>query len=485
MVHRVHSCVFWGLAALVVLAPLPLGSNRPWAWFLLATGVGGLLALWFAGMALAGRPQPVPAQRFRVALILFAYVCVWAAVQWAPWTPTSWHHPIWADARPLLGPDLAGRISVNPEQTLVALIRLFCYGGVFWLSLQLGCGLERARRGLRLIVYAGALYALYGVFVQFSGSETILWMDKWAYRGMLTSTFVNRNSYATYAGLTLVCAAALFLKEFEDVSSANVPARVKVRFFVERLFGSAAPLFVAMLIIITALLLTGSRAGTLSTLLGLLALALTTLRGRALAARRAGVLSLLLFLVGAAVFSMSGDKLAERLARSEAGEVTGRGRGAVYAIVVRALGDAPLLGTGYGSFRDVFPLYRDASVDDLLVWDKAHSTYLENALELGIPAATALCGAVLSCARCCWLGIRQRRRNRIYPAIGVATTALVAVHSTVDFSLQIPAVSVTYAFILGVACAQSFPTRDLRGNRSSLASRLTPQSSLEPNALLG
>jgi O-antigen ligase len=254
---------------------------------------------------------------------------------------------------------------------------------------------------------------------------------------------------------------------------------------VERLFGSAAPLFVAMLVITTALLLTESRAGVLSALLGLLVLALTALRGRTIAARQAVALSLLLLLAGVAVFSMSGDNLAERLAQSEVRKATDRGRGPVYAIVVRALGDAPLLGTGYGSFRDVFPLYRDASFEDLRVWDKAHSTYLENALELGIPAAAALCGAVLSCARCCWLGIRQRRRNRIYPAIGVATTALVAVHSAVDFSLQIPAVSVTYAFILGIACAQSFSTRDLRGNRSSLAPRLAPQSTLKPSALLG
>jgi len=159
------------------------------------------------------------------------------------------------------------------------------------------------------------------------------------------------------------------------------------------------------------------------------------------------------------VFLMSGANLAQRLTRTDSEELT-RGRGAVYSLVVRAIGDAPLLGTGYGSFRDVFPLYRDATVDGPRAWEQAHNTYLENALELGIPAAVALWGAVLGCARCCWLGVRLRRRNGFYPAVGVAATALVAAHSTVDFSLQIPAVSVTYAFILGIACAQSYPTGD-------------------------
>jgi hypothetical protein len=43
--------------------------------------------------------------------------------------------------------------------------------------------------------------------------------------------------------------------------------------------------------------------------------------------------------------------------------------------------------------------------------------------------------------------------------VGLAVTALVAAHATVDFSLQIPAVSYAYAFLLGIACAQSFPSQ--------------------------
>ena len=71
----------------------------------------------------------------------------------------------------------------------------------------------------------------------------------------------------------------------------------------------------------------------------------------------------------------------------------------------------------------------------------------------------ALFASIGTCAGYCWVGIRRRRRDRIYPAIGVAATALVAAHSTVDFSLQIPAVAVSYAFLLGLGCAQSFSTR--------------------------
>jgi O-antigen ligase len=156
------------------------------------------------------------------------------------------------------------------------------------------------------------------------------------------------------------------------------------------------------------------------------------------------------------VFSLSGDDLTTRLDARESGKSS---RGDVYALVVRAIGDAPLLGTGYGSFPDVFPIYRDDSIRGTNTWRRAHNTYLENTLELGIPAAIALFAAIGTCAGYCWLGILRRRRNWVFPSIGVATTALVAAHSSIDFSLQIPAISIGYAFLLGLACAQSFPTR--------------------------
>jgi hypothetical protein len=43
----------------------------------------------------------------------------------------------------------------------------------------------------------------------------------------------------------------------------------------------------------------------------------------------------------------------------------------------------------------------------------------------------------------------------------VAATALVGFHSIFDFSLQIPAIALTYAVILGLGVAQAAPTRNI------------------------
>ena len=53
-----------------------------------------------------------------------------------------------------------------------------------------------------------------------------------------------------------------------------------------------------------------------------------------------------------------------------------------------------------------------------------------------------------------------RRRNRIYPVAALGATAVIAFHSAFDFSLQIPAIALTYAVILGLGVSQSFATRE-------------------------
>jgi O-antigen ligase len=149
------------------------------------------------------------------------------------------------------------------------------------------------------------------------------------------------------------------------------------------------------------------------------------------------------------------------------------GRGTVYRETLQAIGDHPLFGTGLGTFEFVYPAYQ--TPDIVAFYDLAHDDYLENTLELGIPAALALFAALGLLTARCMVGVFQRRRDAIYPALAVAATVLVGVHAVVDFSLQIPAVAVTYAAILGLGVAQSVSTGQRRN--TSLAA---PTQGAEP-----
>jgi O-antigen ligase len=84
---------------------------------------------------------------------------------------------------------------------------------------------------------------------------------------------------------------------------------------------------------------------------------------------------------------------------------------------------------------------------------------LQNTLELGIPAAICFYAALLWLVGLSLRGIVQRRRDAAYPCLAAAASLLVGLHATVDFSLQIPAVTATYLFLLGAGIAQSRSTR--------------------------
>ena len=135
-------------------------------------------------------------------------------------------------------------------------------------------------------------------------------------------------------------------------------------------------------------------------------------------------------------------------------DITAEERVAVFGNIQRGIGDNPALGFGYGTFADGFRLYDQN--EGAVHYDRAHNTWLENAFELGIPAALLLYGALAGVALTCWRGVRRRRRDWVYPATGVAAAVLVGTHAMVDVSVQIPAVAMLFALILGIACAQSY-----------------------------
>jgi O-antigen ligase len=123
-----------------------------------------------------------------------------------------------------------------------------------------------------------------------------------------------------------------------------------------------------------------------------------------------------------------------------------------------------LLGQGLGGFRDAFRAHIPPALTGE-EWDMAHSSYLENAYELGLPAAVLFYVAIAVVLVRLWRGTGVRRTNRGLPAFAFAVGVVGALHATVDFSLQIPAVAALFAFCLGLGWAQSFPRRDRRASR--------------------
>ena len=455
--RRRGATLFWLTLAIVLASPLPFGSNRPWSWNLLVVLAGCLLVLWSLGhLRSAGRPAVAP-RRIWLPAALFLATCLFALLQTVPLLPDSAAHPLRSLDR-LIGQssDLAP-ISLSPGDTRGALLRLLAYGAIFWLVLQGARDGRRADRAVGAIAIASGLYSAYGVAVVLSGNEAILWFDKWAYLDTVTSTFVNRNSFATYCGLGILCALAYLFRALNRIAIDQS----SLKRFVGDLLGGMTPWIMgamaAVPLNLAGLFLTQSRAGILSSALALVVFLVGLsfkLRARRLAAL---VFSGLTLLAALYYFAVSGAGFIERLETLIGSDLAGNARLIVYRATIGGILESPWLGVGYGTFEDFFRTLRSPEMPGRFI--KAHNTYLENALELGIPAATSLVLAIALLARRALSGIRRQRSAFVYGWMGFCATVLVGCHALVDFSLQIPAVAVTFATILAVGCSQSWSSR--------------------------
>lgn len=460
----IGSLSLWGLIAVLAWTPLPFGSARPWAWGALTAATGLLVLLRAAGDFIVQDSSEVPARLTTPAAILFALALAWAIFQCLPWAPAAWQHPIWGEAGGLMpGLGVLPTISVDPNASRTAIFHLATYAAIFWLAFRCCQRAEAARLLVLAFGTVGTVYAIWSLGVYWSGNHFVLWFRKWAYAGDLTGTFVNRNSYATYTGLTLVAMSGLLLEEIIRHMALPENARVKLRAVFETLGLRPIWVIAGVLITATTVLLTHSRGGATATGGGVLGLVLIaglvpSLRGPW---RKWVALVVAVGALGALV--LSGTETLTRLADTS-WDVEGRHE--IFELTLQAIANNPLIGTGFATFKSIFPTYR---TEDLpLLVDLAHNDYLENMLELGIPAAVALFLAVLWLVFQCVLGAFRRHRDAIIPCIAAGASLLIGLQSLVDFSMQIPAVAVAFLVLLGAGVAQATPSRR-RAGRSSTA----------------
>lgn len=444
---------FYALLAGLAWAPFWFGSNRDVAWGVNAVYFGALAILFEASRLVSGRRHAIGIRWIWFPALAFAFVAAWSLVQSSSWVPTSCHHPIWQMAGETLGRTAPGSISVDRDKTVLALTRLTTAGAVFWIALQTCRSSKRARRLVGAIAFIGALYAVYGLVAFFVWPDRLLWFDKVHYKDSLTSTFVNRNSYATYAALGLVNALAIAFSHYlRSAAPRTASFARRLAEFVASTTGRGGGWIACAFIIGIALALTGSRGGAAAAVAGLSTfLFLVGFRGR----RNAGPTGSAILLAGmavAAAFFAYGDFLADRLLQGFASN----DRLSVYGLTWLSIADMPLLGFGDGTFEEAFRMYRDGSVGPFGAWDKAHNTYLEMFQGLGAPAAALLLlGLAFLGGRCVYAAL-TRSRDAVAPLAASAATIVVALHALVDFSVQMQAVALTWAALLGAGVAQSW-----------------------------
>jgi O-antigen ligase len=178
-------------------------------------------------------------------------------------------------------------------------------------------------------------------------------------------------------------------------------------------------------------------------------------------------ISLLLATLGAcavalALLELLGGNVEGRI---DAAGLVEQGRLAAYQSALRIIADYPWFGTGLGTFTSIFPAYRSANISIAGVWNVAHSTPLELAIELGIPLTVVIAAGWIVVFFVLMRGTRRSRRETVVPLAAMAASLIAILHSSIDFSLQVSGYAIVIFSAVGVGLAESFNVTPADGYR--------------------
>jgi O-antigen ligase len=438
------------VASGIFAAPLPIGLVTAAGWSSGILAVGLCLFAWSTAVVAKRADVTVSPGCVRGPAILYAAAVIWAGLQLL--AIEGLVHPLWPSAAEVLATPVTAAVTLVPHDTAEGVARLAAYAAVFWLALQAGRRGDRAERLTGAAAIMIGLYTLYGLAVSLPGMSWLAVYER-TVGGRFSGPFVNANVFATFAGIGIITATAVLYEGFRAAARGIETPKERRRLKIEYVAQRGWPYVGTWILCVSGLLLSQSRGGFLSMVIALTAFFLLLAwsqhrhRTNAWTAAALSTAAMVVFV------ALSGGQLFDRLGPETLGAQS-IGRAEVYSVTMTAIRDAPFEGFGLGSFREVFRMYQPADLPGL--WTMAHNTYLENALELGVPAAASLTLAVAWLGLRCLVGALRRRSRRALPAAGFAVCVLTGLHSAVDFPLQIPAITALFAFVLGLCVAQSW-----------------------------
>jgi O-antigen ligase len=428
--------------------PFLFGSRDP-------TTVAGWCALLGAGLIFAPTRRLQKGHLWLLGGMAFLIVCFGFVLHEQlsdhPWIAPF--NPIWEKASEALGRGLTPSVSIVRGEPFFALGHPLANVLALTLGIIVGVDSDRARRGVRVMAWAGAGYAAYGILAFAFDPTEILWQEKTAYIGSLTATFINRNTAACYFGscsavwLVLLMGAVRRNLPRGPIEWKKVPPRL-----LRETRNDVLIRFVMLFVCLSAMFMTSSRGGVLVSL-GVMILTFMIYFGRDLPRGSGFVVALLVSIAtGLLLLQTLGGNVSKRI---DLQGLSDAGRLSAWRSTLRIIADNPWFGTGLGTFAEAFPAYRSGDISMRGIWNLAHSTPLELASELGIPLALIVAVAWIAAMIVLSLGLRGRRRAVTVPLSAFAVSLIALLHSSFDFSLQIAGYSIVIFALLGLGLSQS------------------------------
>lgn len=428
----------WLFLGTLVYAPWAYGCTTAKTIVILDWLLSVVLVFWATGLLIRRERLPLPWPVF--ILLALGVIVGWALTlnAHAVYDPTF---GIYVTIQSLF-PNLPG--SYDATLSVACMTRLTLLAGALCFVAQLSQRPLWLMRLWQTIAFAGASIALLGLLQKGTGAKMVFWQTWYEEVQYFFGPYYYHANAGAYLNLILPLTLGLMLR---TISSERRP--------LER-----ATWITAGVLAVIAVLANTSRMAQLLALLSVIVFAVWPARSFFRSSGRvnkmqlaAGLAIVVLVLVAVAQAS----QLEEPIKRWQTlgKTLTADARWPADATAWKALPDAGWLGLGPGVFRAIFPPYQLGASPALEgEWRFLHDDYLQAMLEWGRVAIVIFAFLFSGIGVAVWSLRHARgdwlpRQRAIIPLVVIALGS-VAVHSAVDFPLQIASIQLYAATYLGI-----------------------------------
>jgi putative inorganic carbon (HCO3(-)) transporter len=469
--ERREEIAFYGLLSALILMPFFYGGNRDWVWgsFLALTCAVSALTIW--SVPIAERLASVGIHRRRPWFVVL--LLLWLLLQLVhcvSWNGTSF--------------------SSDRAASIRALLKTSLYLQLIFQTLILAQTHRRLKRLFNFLFVAAVLHAVFASIAKLWGVRFVSEFFVFGMGG--GSSFLNENSFAGYLELHLAIGAGLLVAGLRFHGAGTQTWRQIARDWVSLLLARKTQVRICMVLLVIALVLTGSRMGNVAFFVallgtGTLAYFFMLMRPPALGALLISLVLIDLVVVGS---WFGADQIAARLAstRIELGNEQApvlpkisalgaesslaltkpaepfeldRERPGLTRVAIKLFAQAPLLGHGAGSFRTIFPPVRSLDLSHKF-YDHAHNDYAQILAEYGLLGAGIILALLILILSCAFTALRQRSDKL---SVGAAFTGLFGIsalllHAIADFNFQMPGNAAIFSVVFTICWISRYGLRD-------------------------
>jgi O-antigen ligase len=443
------------LILLFIFTPIAFGSMEIWAFSLMELGILLLIILWsihnLVRNAPAGRPgREFGVRNFKYEIILLSFFLILVLLQIIPLPAeiTKVLSPKSYEIRQSLANAILQSVIGYPRFTISFVPFLTKIEFYKWLTLitfflfllhwrYFGEGFRITNQLLIVIFLIGVFESLYGMFEFFSGHHYVLYL-----KGIssVTGTFINRNYFAGYLLMVIPLSMGFFFSR-----EALYTGRFKGwRQRLSSLDGMTLLMGFGIIVMILGLIFSASRMGILSLLLSFTLISIlfkTPQKGKGFSKTSLLILGLALLwalwigldAVISPFFNVSEDL---------------KWRWTVWGDTLRIVKDFSILGSGLGTFSQIFPMYKSFHMRRLVT--HTENDFLQLSSEVGLIGMGILLVLFIFVFVRAVSGIRSMSitDSKRYIGIGglVGILALMF-HSMVERNLQVPANAFLFTFL--------------------------------------